>query len=107
MKDQEKKLNCWEFKNCGRQPGGKKTEDLGVCPAAIDERLHGVHGGKNAGRACWVLAGTMCGGLVQGTFAQKYKNCEVCDFYREVKKEEGTTFELSIVLLNRMVAFEK
>jgi len=27
------KLNCWEFKKCGRQPGGPKVAELGVCPA--------------------------------------------------------------------------
>ena len=30
------KPNCWEHKKCGRQPGGKNTDDLGVCPAATD-----------------------------------------------------------------------
>ncbi|MBI5102871.1 MAG: hypothetical protein HZB33_13690 [Nitrospirae bacterium] len=71
------------------------------------ETLAGVHGGKNAGRACWVLAGTMCGGKVQGTFAQKYANCEVCDFFRSVKEEEGSAYELSIVLLGKTKAFGK
>ena len=100
------KQNCWQFKQCGREPGGKKAEELGVCPAATDTRLHGVHGGKNGGRACWVLVGTLCGGKVQGTFAQKYNNCELCDFFKSVKGEEEGTYELSIVLLNRLRAFE-
>jgi len=62
------KLNCWEFKKCGRQPEGVHEHNLGTCPAPLERMLDGVHGGKNAGRACWVLAGTMCGGKVQGTF---------------------------------------
>lgn len=107
MKKQDKKRNCWEFKNCGRQAGGEKAKELGVCPATTDERLAGVHGGKDAGRACWVLAGTMCGGKVQGTFAQKYENCELCDFFRSVKEEEGPAYQLSIILLNKVKAFEK
>jgi hypothetical protein len=61
--------------------------------------LDGVHNGTNAGRACWVIAGTMCEGQVQGTFAQKYKNCGVCDFYKSVLKEEGSYFEMTINLL--------
>ncbi len=101
------KNNCWETKNCGRQEGGEHVHDLGVCPAALEQRLNGVHGGKNAGRACWVVAGTMCGGKIQGTFAQKYENCEKCNFFQMVKKEEGPAYELSIVLLNKMKAFEK
>ena len=100
------KRNCWEIKKCGRHEGGEHVNDLGVCPAAISERLDGTHGGRNAGRACWVVAGTMCGGSIQGTFAQKYNQCEKCEFYKTVKSEEGSTFEMSIVLLNRMRALE-
>lgn len=33
------KLNCWEFKKSGRQPGGGHISDLGVCPAAQDDIL--------------------------------------------------------------------
>lgn len=95
------KLNCWEFKQCGREPGGKKN-DLGICPATVDPRLHGVHGGRLAGRACWVVAGTMCGNREQGTFATKYHNCEKCDFYKAVRIEEGSAYTLSIVLLKKL-----
>lgn len=101
------KQNCWEFKKCGRQEGGEHVHDLGVCPAATEQRLNGVHVGKNAGRACWVVAGTMCGGKVQGTFAHKYENCETCDFFKAVKKEESSKYQLSIVLLNKLKAFER
>jgi len=43
-----KKPNCWEFKQCGREPGGLLSDELGVCPASTETRLDGVHGGKNA-----------------------------------------------------------
>jgi len=97
------KLNCWEFKKCGREPGGEKISELGVCPASTDKRLNGTHEGINAGRACWILAGTYCKGQVQGTFAQKFKNCQECDFYKLVKCEEGTKFKLSANLLNNLI----
>ena len=87
-----KKLNCWEFKKCGREPGGENADKLGVCPAATKKRYDGLHGGDNAGRACWLVAGTMCKGKVQGTFAMKYKDCAICDFYCRVKEEEGIGF---------------
>jgi hypothetical protein len=96
------KKNCWEFKNCGREPGGAKVAEFGVCSATTEKKLDGTHDGKNAGRACWVVAGTFCKGEVQGSFAQKYKNCEKCDFYRNVRKEEGAKFTLSAVLLNKL-----
>ena len=96
-----KKVNCWEFKKCGREVGGSSAR-LGVCPSAVAVQLDGAHGGKNAGRSCWVIAGTQCGGTEQGTFAQKYHNCEKCDFYQSVKREEGPYFKLSLLLLKQM-----
>jgi len=69
------KKNCWEIKKCGRETGGAKTRELGVCIASAEKRLDGVNGGKNAGRACWGVSGTLCGGTVQGSFATKMGNC--------------------------------
>ncbi len=94
------KQNCWEAKNCGRQPGGAKTKELGVCPAATSTKFNGINSGKNGGRACWVLSGTLCGGQVQGSFALKYHNCTKCDFYLRVKNEEGAALHSSKALLD-------
>ncbi len=99
------KTNCWEFKKCGRQPGGENVSALGECPAATHAKLDGVHGGQNAGRACWVIAGTMCDGQVQGIFAQKYSDCRVCDFYRRVQEEEDKEFLITIDLI-RMIEYQ-
>nr|MBF0223164.1 MCP four helix bundle domain-containing protein [Desulfobulbaceae bacterium] len=63
-------VNCWEFKQCGREQGGKNAAVLGVCPAYPDQ-------GKN----CAAIAGTLCGGKVQGSHAQKLANCQKCEFY--------------------------
>ena len=82
------KVNCWEHKKCGRQPGGNKAEELGICPVTTYQSLNGAHGGTNAGRACWVIAGSLCGGKIQGTYAMKLLNCWRCDFMNAVKKEE-------------------
>ena len=82
--------NCWEIKHCGREPGGVKVAELGTCPAATDTSTHGLNGGKNGGRICWAVTGTFCGGVVQGTFAQKQLSCMSCDFFKQVKEEEGT-----------------
>jgi hypothetical protein len=96
------KKNCWEHKNCGREPGGRNAVSLGVCPATTDSRLHGVHGGKNGGRTCWMIAGTLCGGKIQGTFGIKYKTCVQCDFYQSIRAEEGSNYRLSVFLLNKL-----
>src|ERR1019366_5979697 len=65
-------MNCWEYMSCGRIPGGKNADELGVCPAYT----------YHAGQACWLVAGTFCGGQVQGTFAQKEGSCRNCEFYK-------------------------
>ena len=64
-------MNCWEFKKCGREASGAKCAELGVCPAY-----------PSHGTDCARVAGTLCGGKVQGTFAMKLANCLKCEFYR-------------------------
>jgi len=81
--------NCWEYKLCGRQPGGPKANEYGPCPAATEVRADGLNQGKNAGRCCWAIAGTLCKGDIQGIFAQKMGNCMQCDFYNLVGQEQG------------------
>jgi hypothetical protein len=61
-----------------------------------------VHGGINSGRACWVVAGTFCGGTVQGAFARKQVACKRCDFYSKVHHEEGAAAERNNMLLSRL-----
>lgn len=83
------KVNCWEFMGCGREPGGQRVAEMGVCPAAIESRLDGVLGGSNGGRCCWIVAGTFCRGEIQGTFARRYATCKECEFFRLVQTEES------------------
>lgn len=83
------KTNCWEYKKCGREQGGIRARELGICQAAREIKVNGVNEGKNGGRCCWAVAGTLCGGQVQGTAALKLTNCMNCDFYKTVWKEEN------------------
>ena len=93
------KQNCWEFKKCGREPGGGKSKELGICPATTKRQLHGVNDGVNSGRTCWAVGGTLCGGEVQGSFAAKLGNCLNCDFYSRVRSEEAGKFVTSKEIL--------
>lgn len=77
---------------CGRNPGGAKVRDLGLCPAATENRLSGINSGKNGGRACWALTSTLCGNEIQGTFTNKLGNCKQCDFFQMVQQEEASRF---------------
>jgi len=87
------RANCWEVKKCGREPGGAKEAEFGACPAACRD-MSGFNSGAQGGRICWAIAGTLCGGKTQGTFAQKAAGCITCEFYRTVKREEGAAFKL-------------
>lgn len=87
------KQNCWEFMECGREPGGKNTRKHSICPAAADTTFNNFNQGINAGRLCWLVAGTFCGGKVQGTFAEKHVSCKQCNFYQRVHAEEGDTIQ--------------
>lgn len=87
------KQNCWEFKKCGRQIGGEKVKELGVCPAASSTGTNQINNGTNGGRICWAIAGTLCGGKVQGSYADKQLSCMGCEFFKKVKGEEADDFE--------------
>ncbi len=84
------KRNCWEYFKCGREKGGVNAAELGVCPAAADTSFTGINSGKRGGRFCWGVAGTLCKGKIQGTFAEKRVSCMGCPFYKLVQLEEGT-----------------
>ena len=94
--------NCWEFKECGRQPGGANARELGVCRASAETWVNGTNGGRNGGRACWAIAGTLCGGKVQGTFAAKAGSCLDCEFYHMVGVEEGADHVSTIDIVAKL-----
>jgi eukaryotic-like serine/threonine-protein kinase len=85
----KKRINCWEYMKCGREAGGDKVTDLGVCIAASDTSYDGLNSGTCGGRICWAVAGTFCEGKIQGPFSEKRQTCLSCDFYKQVQEEEG------------------
>ncbi len=82
------RLNCWQVMDCGLEQGGKKVAEFGACPAATDTSFDGINSGQNAGRVCWAVAGTYCGGCLQGSFAEKRPSCRNCAFYQMVQEQE-------------------
>jgi len=88
------KANCWEIMGCGRQVGGHRVAELGVCPATTCATCAGANGGVQGGRLCWAVAGTLCGGEVQGSFAAKSASCTACEVFKRVQAEEGPAFQL-------------
>ena len=53
---------CWDTLSCNKED----------CP---------VH--KQVDYRCWLIAGTLCGGMVQGVFAKKFGNCVSCEVYKQ------------------------
>lgn len=105
VKKESASLNCWEFKKCGREPGGAKTHELGICPATTFEKADGFLNGKNAGRACIFVNGTFCQGEIQGAFSEKKISCSTCDFYKMLKKKHGN--RMSVLSFNKHVRLNK
>lgn len=62
---------CWEFMKCGHE------EDKS-CPVV---RL-------NAGRMCWDISSTLCGGKRQGESFTKFHLCKNCEFFIKLNRGE-------------------
>lgn len=101
------KQNCWEYFKCGREQDGAKARELGVCVAAAEGSANGIHHGKNGGRCCWAIAGTLCRGKAQGTFAEKHGACLRCSFYRTVTAEEAAKLVPLHSILERVAAHRR
>ncbi len=84
-----RKMNCWEHMRCGREPGGARAKDLGVCRAAVYKSINGVNGGINGGRLCWAIVGIYSFVDTKGSFPRGDHPCYDCEFHRKVITEEG------------------
>lgn len=60
---------CWEHMQCKKDVNHDES-----CPAY-----------PHFGRICWAVAGTLCAGKIQGTYAQKIHDCHRCGYYRSVQ----------------------
>ncbi len=89
------RINCWEYKKCGRNPGGANTMRLGICPASYDVAADGVNDGRNGGRVCWSVAGNINNDSPQRRPSGKPRNCLFCDFFMRVCNEEGMRLQMS------------
>ena len=76
------KQNFWEYMKCGREPGGEKVAELGICRSASEKFFDGFNFGKNGGRVCFSVSGTFSLSAVDGSFAKKLDSCKDCDFFK-------------------------
>ena len=71
--------NCWEILQCGRQANGNKVNQLGECIASREQ----------LGHSCWAVAGTLCGGQVQGSVDDKRNDCMRCEVFKKYHRSVG------------------
>ena len=90
------KINCWEYMKCGRGP----EQENDICPAASDPSFDSMNDGINAGRSCWLVAGTACKGSASGSFAKEFKNCRKCEFFKKVHDRKD---QISLEIKNIVV----
>jgi len=81
------KLNCWEFRNCGLEPGGILAKIHGECPVPREMKKDGVNGGIGAGRSCWAVVNS-CHAVNRIAGRNRRRSCLECEFYRRVVCEE-------------------
>ncbi|MBF0370154.1 MAG: hypothetical protein HQL52_11925 [Magnetococcales bacterium] len=72
------KINCWEFKKCGKE---------GECIAGTSTEYNGRFGGKNGGRYCAYIEGTICLDAPGAKGLDKMAVCLKCDFYQILMEE--------------------
>ncbi len=75
-----KKQNCWEFMNCQKEE---------KCIASTFSLTDGHGGGKNGGRICAYIFGTICCGKEQKSMQDKIDVCFNCPFYQEIRKDSS------------------
>lgn len=84
---------------CGFGPGQDKARCHGVCPAATEEKLNGLNGGINGGRACWMVSGTNCANRLAGNLHLIASACQTCHFFQLVSNEEENQFQVGSTIL--------
>lgn len=78
----EDEVPCWEVTNC----------QVDTCPVRLSDE-----------RRCWLVSGTLCGGVVQGVFAKKFGSCTKCTvFQRYHENPARSLFENINVLISHL-----
>ncbi len=102
----ENKQNCWEYMECGREPKGFDVQMFDVCSVPTYTEADGLNDGKNGGRICWALAGTLINDTVTGKYACDKFSCANCDFFKLVCDEQGVN-NFQMVTPVQMTHFKK
>ncbi len=83
------KLNCWDFMKCGKGPSGRRKSKSSSCPISKETSAHGLNGGVNAGRICWIMNENGTEDKVKCSNIYRKNSCFQCEFRYKVMAEEG------------------
>jgi len=89
------KLNCWEYRNCGMEPGGIFAKIYGACPVPAMMKLDGVNGGRGAGRACWIAINDASAPRPSVCRSSRL-SCHSCEFFKRVHCEEAVGIKQAV-----------
>ncbi|MCI5141605.1 MAG: hypothetical protein D3909_07730 [Candidatus Electrothrix sp. ATG1] len=81
-------VNCWEFKKCGRETGGRNLSVFGICSVPVEFGFDGVNDGKNGGRSCWIIRESACEQVMRQCCVQEIRECRQCEFFTSVLKSK-------------------
>jgi hypothetical protein len=70
---------------CGREVGGDRTDELGICPVSTFLSADGLNGGVNGGRICWIIEENGC----SDKSIHRKDFCFQCELRFKVTNEEG------------------
>jgi len=74
---------------CGKEEHGEKLNGSGPCPVSVESSAHGLNGGVNGGRICWVITDILHQCDVSCSHVHHKSSCFSCEFRYKVTTEEG------------------
>jgi diguanylate cyclase (GGDEF)-like protein len=86
IENSQKNAQCWKFLKC---------EDHN-CPAYHSDDYR-----------CWLIAGTLCGGEVQGVFAHKHISCYSCKVFRQYTSSAASSLYENIGIIIKQLGDKK
>ncbi|MBF0097558.1 MAG: hypothetical protein HQM04_08770 [Magnetococcales bacterium] len=84
--------NCWEVKQCGREPGGYMARQQGTCPVPLYTLADGFLGGHNGGRACAFIVRQLNASERLSACSQNSQTCDQCSFFNQLQSNYPHSF---------------
>jgi hypothetical protein len=87
--------NCWEHMECGREPGGKNQDSLGVCPVTKYHLADGFFCGRDGGGGCAFIVGSFSPGEFEDQCGAN-RDCKKCRYYLHMTSKYKSSYNVKI-----------